>query len=41
MTMKKRFEDLTIDELWQLREEIVLYSLYIADYDNSFDFYPK
>lgn len=39
--MKKRFEDLTIDELWQLREEIKLYSLYIADYDNSFDFYPN
>lgn len=41
MTMKKRFEDLTIDELWQLREEIKLYSLFIADYDNSFDFYPN
>lgn len=40
-TMKKNFEDLTIDELWKLRNEIVLYSIYIADYDNSFDFYPN
>ena len=39
--MKKKFEDLTIDELWKLRNEIVLYSVYIADYDNSFDFYPN
>ena len=39
--MKKKFEDLTIDELWQLREEIVLYSIKYADYDNSFDFYPN
>ena len=38
--MKKKFEDLSIEELWQLREEIVLYSIYYADYDNSFDFYP-
>ena len=40
-TMKKKFEDLTIDELWKLRNEIVLYSLFIADYDNSFNFYPN
>ena len=40
-TMKKKFEDLTINELWQLREEIVLYSIKYADYDNSFDFYPN
>ena len=40
-TMKKKFEDLTIDELWQLREEIVLYSIKSADYANSFDFYPN
>ena len=40
-TMKKNFEDLTIDELWQLREEIVLYSIKSADYANSFDFYPN
>lgn len=39
--MKKKFKDLTIDELWQLREEIVLYSIKSADYDNSFDFYPN
>ena len=39
--MKKKFEDLTIDELWQLGEEIVLYSIKSADYANSFDFYPN
>ena len=40
-TMKKKFEDLTIDELWQLREEILLYSIKSTDYANSFDFYPN
>lgn len=35
---RKRFEDLTIDELWQLRKEIVLNSIFTADYNNSFNF---
>ena len=39
--MKKKFADLTIDELWQLRGEIVLYSIMSADFANSFDFYPN
>lgn len=37
-TMKKNFEDLTIDELWALRNEIVLNSLFYAHYENSFGF---
>lgn len=37
---KKKFADLTKEELWKLRNEIVLYSCMIKDYDNSFDFYP-
>jgi hypothetical protein len=41
MSKKKNFEDLTADELWQLRGEIVLYSIKYADYDNSFNFYPN
>ena len=32
----KRFEDFTKDELWALRQQIVLNSLYIADYRNDF-----
>ena len=39
--MKKNFENLTIDELWKLRNEIVLYSIYFADYINSFGFDEK
>ena len=38
---RKKFADLTKAELWQLRNEIVLYSCMIKDYDNSFDFYPN
>lgn len=42
MIMKKKiFADLTKEELWKLRNEIVLYSCMIKDYDNSFDFYPN
>ena len=41
MIMKKRFEDLTREDLAKLREEIVLNSLYISDYENSFGFSPK
>lgn len=33
--MKELYE-LTKDELWQLREEIMLNSHYLADYENSF-----
>lgn len=38
---KKKFEELTIDELWQLREEIVLYSVLTSNYNNSFGFNPN
>lgn len=34
----KRFEDLNIDELWSLRKQITLGSIYIADYNNDFNF---
>lgn len=37
----KKFDELTTAELWQLRNEIVLNSLFIADYCNSFGFSPK
>lgn len=37
----KRLEDLTQDELWALRKEIVLNSLFIHDYRNSFGISPK
>lgn len=36
--MKKKFEDLTSAELSKLRSEIVLNSLYVSDYNNSFGF---
>jgi hypothetical protein len=36
--MKKKFEDLTPTELWNLRTEIVLDSFYFDDYTNSFGF---
>lgn len=36
--MKKNFEELTSAELWNLRMEIVLDSIYFADYVNSFGF---
>lgn len=36
--MKKKFEDLTSAELSKLRKEIVLNSLYVSDYNNSFGF---
>lgn len=39
--MKKRFEDLTREDLAKLRGEIVLNSLYISDYENSFGFSAK
>lgn len=34
----KKFEELTSAELWKLRDEIVLNSLYLADYENSSHF---
>ena len=34
--MTKRIEELTKEELWDLRQEVVLNSLFIADYRNSF-----
>ena len=36
--MAKNFEDLTSKELWQLRQEIVTNSIFIAHYTNSFGF---
>ena len=36
--MRTNFGELTSAELWQLRNEIVLNSLYVADYTNSFGF---
>ena len=32
----KPLEDFTQDDLWQLRSEIVLNSLFVHDYENSF-----
>lgn len=32
------FEDMTSAQLWELRQEIVLNSLFIADYANHFNF---
>lgn len=37
----KKFEELTIDELWALRSEVVLNSIYLHDYENSFGFDRK
>lgn len=36
--MAKTFEDLTKEELWQLRQEVVLNSVFTAHYTNSFGF---
>ena len=38
--MKKR-DSLTKNQLWELREEIVLNSLFISDYKNTFGFTPE
>lgn len=38
--MNKRFEDFNKQDLEQLRNEIVLNSLYISDYNNSFNIDP-
>ena len=34
----KKFENLTKDELWSLRQQITLNSHYFADYENKFGF---
>lgn len=34
----KKFENLTKEELWKLRKEVVVNSLYYSDYHNSFGF---
>ena len=39
--MTKPFEELSKEELWTLRGEIVLNSLFISDYRNSFGLSPK
>lgn len=36
--MKKNFENLTPDELWKLRNEIVLNSMFYSDFTNKFGF---
>lgn len=36
----KNFNELTKEELWKLRNEIVLCSIFLADYKNSFGFKP-
>ena len=40
-SLGKDFEELTPNELWELRTEIILNSLYVADYTNSFGFSAK
>lgn len=37
----KPLEELSTDELWALRKEIVLNSLFVSDYTNSFGISPK
>ena len=34
----KKFEKLTTNELWRLRNEIVLNSIFISNYSNSFGY---
>ena len=36
--MAKTFEELTKEELWQLRQEVVVNSVFTAHYTNSFGF---
>lgn len=35
-----RFQDLNKDQLWDLRAQIVLNSIFISDYENTFEFDP-
>ena len=39
--MKKRFENFNVEDLQQLRKEIVLNSLFVSDYNNSFGISAK
>ena len=39
--MTRRIEELSKDELWALRQEVVLNSLFISDYRNSFGISPR
>lgn len=39
--VRLKFEDLNSAQLWRLRKEIVLNSLFVGDYDNSFGFAKK
>lgn len=36
-----KFQDLDSDQLWKLRGEIVLNSIFVQDYENSFEFDPS
>lgn len=36
-----RFQDLNIDQLWELRQQITLNSIFIQDYENDFEFEPE
>ncbi len=36
-----QIKDLTKEQLWELRKEITLNSLFIRDYENSFDIDPQ
>lgn len=36
-----QIKDLTKEQLWQLRQQIVLNSLFVNDYSNSFDIDPQ
>lgn len=37
----KRFAEFTSEDLWTLRNEIVLNSLYVSDYENTFNLVAK
>lgn len=39
--MRIQFSDLKKEQLWELRRQIVLNSLFLDDYKNSFGFAPK
>ena len=39
--MRIQFSDLKKEQLWELRQQIVLNSLFTDDYKNSFGFAPK
>lgn len=36
-----KFQDLNIDQLWHLREQIVLNSIFFSDFRNDFEFEPE